>query len=40
MCTVRSVWAEWVVALEENEPVELSVAVADVLRQVREDAGQ
>ena len=33
-------WDEWVATLQEDEPVELPVAVADVLRQVREDAGQ
>lgn len=29
-------WAEWVAALENDEPVELSVSAAEILREIRE----
>lgn len=29
-------WAEWIAALEDDEPVELPVSAAEVLREVRE----
>lgn len=30
-------WADWVAALEDDEPVELPVSAAEILREVREN---